>query len=147
MDINIASWNYDSINSNLGKLWRKGERSSFQFWLCPVSKFCFPTFKPLLLQSAAQDSLPKRVQNQVHFRYVKLQQCSNSAHVLKETNGLVKSRCSIHSAVSGGHWCRAASRGMTPGFHHSATFAVCKVRQLQLLRDEAGEREITLPNT
>lgn len=69
--------------------------------------------KPLLLQSAAQDSLPNRAEKQVYFRYVKSQQRSNSAHVLKETNGLVMSRCSIHSAVSGGHWYQAASRGMS----------------------------------
>lgn len=48
MDIHIANWNYNHINSNLGKLRRKGERTSFQFWMHPVSKFCFPIFIPYI---------------------------------------------------------------------------------------------------
>jgi len=61
-------------------------------YLPTTAACCYNRAKPLLLQSDAQDSPPKRVQSQVYFTYVKLQQRSNPARAYKESNRWVKSR-------------------------------------------------------
>lgn len=150
MATHTANWNYDNINGNLGKITKKKAKDwVFEVLAASCQHVLFCSFytihliylsttaarrwaKPLLLQSATQDSLPKTAQNQVYFRYMKLQQCSNSAHVYKDSNRLVKSRCSVHWTVSGGHWCYAASGDVsrTPGSNNWATLTVHKRWQL-----------------
>lgn len=54
---------------------------------------------------------------------------------------MLDSLSSFRWSLISGSLQRYEHMSRTPGFHHSATLAVCKGWQLQLLRDEAGERE------